>query len=121
MAADEYREGWVPLWAPLAIIVPTFLHYRVAVDGASLRFGYLTSLCSVRIPRSEVDVASVTTGSSSLAENLASFGGLGIRRGGGKWVYNPSSGPWVELSTTKGKTYRFSSRNAEEVARRLRA
>ena len=115
-----YHEYIMPWFAPLAIILPMFLRYSVCIDDTTLDFGYLTPLCRVKIPRSQIDKTSVTTGSSSFMENLKSFGGWGIRWGGpGKWVYNPIDGPWVELRTTTGKEYRFVTRNHGEVAKIL--
>ena len=117
----RYRETQWPWFAPLVVMLPCFLRYAVSIDDSSLSFGYLTWLCRRTIPMADIDRSSVTTGTSTWWQNLSTFGGWGIRIGAdGKRVYNPNNGAWVEVKTTSGMAFRFSTAKPDEVADLLR-
>jgi hypothetical protein len=119
--AQEYSESQVPCFAPLvALIAPCFVCYSVSVGSTHLTFGYLMGCVRAKVARDDIVGDSVKTGSSDCGQNLR-LGGWGIRMaGGGLTVYNPTNGPWVEFSTKSGKSYRFSTKNADKVAGMLR-
>ena len=121
LLTHNYHEELCPWFAPLVFWVPVFLRYRIIISDEALSFGYLTWFCRKTIPMPDIDKTSVVSGSSTWFENLKAFGGWGIRWGGHGWVYNPINGPWVEVTTTSGRRYRFSTRNAEQVVELLRA
>ena len=122
-----YEEGWMPFFGPMFVLLPVFTWYKIRVDDTELRFGYLTSAVSKRIPLSDIRPGSVCTGSSDWKYNLTHYGGWGIRglmstavsaQLGfiSKTVYNAANGPWVEVTEdSTGKIYRFATRNPDQV------
>ena len=130
-----YSEVFSPWFLPLVFFLPPFYRYGIVIkkdegqDG-TITFGYgMTGPGGLTAHTSslrDIDPSSVVVGDASTRDNLAKFGGYGIRYGrGGIWAYNAIDGPYCEFEekkpgSSRSTKYRIVSKNVEEVASLLR-
>eukprot|EP00586_Coscinodiscus_wailesii_P013229 CAMPEP_0172507480 /NCGR_PEP_ID=MMETSP1066-20121228/203963_1 /TAXON_ID=671091 /ORGANISM="Coscinodiscus wailesii, Strain CCMP2513" /LENGTH=129 /DNA_ID=CAMNT_0013285037 /DNA_START=42 /DNA_END=431 /DNA_ORIENTATION=+ len=128
MTTTSYQENWRTPFAPLVFFLPWFQRYGVTIDNQNLTFGYgyrgPGGLTAQSIPIENIDKSSIVVGNASWWDNLALFGGWGIRwgflRGNDIWAYNAANGPYVELSDRAGHRFRFVSHDVEKVKQILK-
>ena len=116
-----YEESFKVPWFPLVFFLPIFYKYGVIITDKEIQFGYGFSkpmaIVSKTIPFENIKKETIKTGFATWNDNLTRFGGWGIKLSlDGTIAYNAKNGDYLELTTTRGYTYRLVSNDVQTVA-----